>query len=140
MKYLATLAAAAFAVTALPALAETPANLARMHLDAVGAGDVAKITAPYNASTSLAWVGGPLNGTFIGPQQLSEVWGKFAKAQAPLKVTIRDMKESGNPAGTTVTADVVFTGKNTLKIRYVMLFRGDNLVDEVFQIDPKMAE
>jgi hypothetical protein len=90
--------------------------------------------------TSLSWVGGPLNGTFIGPQQLSEVWGKFAKAQGPLKVTVRDMKESGNPAGTTVTADVVFTGKNTLKIRYVMLYRGENLVDEVFQIDPKMAE
>ena len=50
------------------------------------------------------------------------------------------MKENGNPAGTTVTADVVFTGKNTVKVRYVMLYRGDTLVDEVFQVDPKMAE
>ena len=140
MKSLSALTIMALAGLAGPALAETPANLAKMHLDAVGAGDVAKITAQYNASSSLAWVGGPLNGTFTGPQQLAEVWGKFAKAQAPLKVTVRDMKESGNPAGTTVTADVVFTGKNTLKIRYVMLYRGDNLVDEVFQIDPKMAE
>ena len=140
MKQLSTIAALAFTVIALPALAETPANLARQHLDAVAAGDVAKITAQYNASTSLQWVGGPLNGTFIGPQQLAEVWGKFAKAQAPLKLAVKDMKESGNPAGTTVTADVVLTGKNTLKIRYVMLYRGDMLVDEVFQIDPKMAE
>ena len=140
MKSLSALTIVALAGLASPAFADTPANLAKMHLDAVGAGDVAKITAQYNASSSLAWVGGPLNGTFTGPQQLAEVWGKFAKAQAPLKVTVRDMKESGNPAGTTVTADVVFTGKNTLKIRYVMLFRGDNLVDEVFQIDPKMAE
>ena len=140
MKSLATLSLLALAGLAVPALAETPANLAKMHLEAVGAGDVAKITSQYNASSSLGWVGGPLNGTFIGPQQLAEVWGKFAKAQAPLKVTVRDMKESGNPAGTTVTADVVFTGKNTLKIRYVMLYRGDNLIDEVFQIDPKMAE
>ena len=140
MKSLSALTIVTLAGLAGPALAETPANLAKIHIDAVGAGDVAKITAQYNASSWLAWVGGPLNGTFIGPQQLSEVWGKFAKAQAPLKVTVRDMKESGNPAGTTVTADVVFTGKNTLKIRYVMLYRGDNLVDEVFQIDPKMAE
>ena len=140
MKQPLTLAALAFTAIALPALAETPANLARQHLDAVAAGDVAKITAQYNAATTLHWVGGPLNGTFIGPQQLAEVWGKFAKAQAPLKPAIKDMKESGNPAGTTVTADVVFTGKNTLKIRYVMLYRGDTLVDEVFQIDPKMAE
>ncbi len=101
---------------------------------------MSKITSQYNASTSLHWVGGPLNGTFIGPQQLTEVWGKFAKAQAPLKVAVKDIKESGNPAGTTVTADVVFTGKNTLKIRYVMLYRADMLVDEVFQIDPKMPE
>ena len=140
MKSLSAVALVALASLAVPALAETPGNLAKMHLDAVGAGDVAKITSQYNASTSLSWVGGPLNGTFIGPQQLSEVWGKFAKAQAPLKVTVRDMKESGNPAGATVTADVVFTGKNTLKIRYVMLYRGDNLVNEVFQIDPKLAE
>ena len=140
MKHLSTLAALAFTAIALPALAETPANLARQHLDAVAAGDVAKITAQYNASTTLHWVGDPLNGTFIGPQQLAEVWGKFAKTQAPLKPAIKDMKESGSPTGTTVTADVVFTGKNTLKIRYVMLYRGDMLVDEVFQIDPKMAE
>lgn len=140
MKYLSTLAALAFMAVAVPALAETPANLARQHLDAAAAGDAAKITSQYNASSALHWVGGPLNGTFIGPQQLAEVWGKFAKAQAPLKVTVRDMKESGNPAGTTVTADVVFTGKNTVKVRYVMLYRGDTLVDEVFQVDPKMAE
>jgi hypothetical protein len=125
---------------ASPAMAATPADLARQHLESVAAGDVSKITSQYNASTSLHWVGGPLNGTFIGPQQLTEVWGKFAKAQAPLKVAVKDIKESGNPAGTTVTADVVFTGKNTLKIRYVMLYRADMLVDEVFQIDPKMPE
>ena len=69
MKQPLTLAALAFTAIALPALAETPANLARQHLDAVAAGDVAKITAQYNAATTLHWVGGPLNGTFIGPQQ-----------------------------------------------------------------------
>ncbi len=140
MNHLSIFLAGAVTALAAPAVAEVPANLARQHLDSIAAGDVAKITSQYNASTSLHWVGGPLNGTFIGPQQLSEVWGKFAKAQAPLKVAIKDMKESGNPAGTTVTADVVFTGKNTLKIRYVMVYRADMLVDEVFQIDPKMAE
>ena len=140
MKSLSTFSFLALATLAAPALAETAGNLAKLHLDAVGARDVAKITSQYNAATTLSWVGGPLNGTFIGPQQLVEVWSKFAKAQAPLKVTVRDLKESGNPAGTTVTADVVFVGKNTLKIRYIMLYRGDNLVDEVFQIDPKMAE
>jgi len=133
MKLLTALTILALAGLSVPALAETPSNLAKMHLDAVGAGDVAKITAQYNASSALAWVGGPLDGTFIGPQQITDVWGKFAKAQAPLKVAVRDMKESGNPAGTTVTADVVFTGKNTLKIRYVMLYRGDSALESILK-------
>lgn len=50
------------------------------------------------------------------------------------------MKENGNPAGTTVTADVVFQGKATIKVRYVMLFRDDKLIDEIWQIDPKLAQ
>ena len=140
MKHLSICTALGLAGIAVPALAETPANLARQHLEAAAAGDVARITAQYDASSALHWVGGPLNGTLIGPQRLAEVWGKFAKAQAPLKVTVHDLRESGNPAGTTVTADVVFAGKNTVKVRYVMLYRGDTLVDEVFQIDPRMAE
>ena len=35
MKHLSTLVALAFTAIAVPALAETPANLARQHLDAV---------------------------------------------------------------------------------------------------------
>lgn len=111
-----------------------------MQLDAVGAGDLAKITPQHSAVSSFAQVGGPLDGSFIEPQPLAEVSDEFAKAQAPLEVTVRDIAESGNPAGTTVTADVVFIGKNTLKIRNVLPFRGNNLANKVFQIDPKMAE
>jgi len=97
----------AIASLADPALAETPANLAKMQLDAVGTEDVAKITAQHNAVSPFAWVGGPLDGTFIGPQPRAELSGKFAKAYAPRKGAVRDMKESGNPAGTAVTVDVV---------------------------------
>lgn len=124
---------------ASPALAASPADLARQHIDAVAAGDVAKITSQYTAQSWLNWVGGPLNGTYIGSSQIAGVWNKFAK-QAPLKAAIHDMKESGNPAGTTVTADVVFQGKATIKVRYVMLFRDDKLIDEIWQIDPKLAQ
>ena len=107
MKSLSALTLLALAGLAVPALGEMPVNLAKMHLDAASTGGAAEITAQYNAASSLAWVGGPPNGTFIGPQQLAEVWDRFSKAQAPLNVTVRDMKESGNPAGTTVTVDVV---------------------------------
>lgn len=139
MKSLPVLAALALVGLGAHAHAATPSEMARLHIDAIAGGDVAKITSQYGAATSLNWVGGPLNGTYIGPEQLSEVWGKFAKAMAPLKATVGDIRESGNPAGTTVTADVSFAGKSTIKVRYIMLYRGDQLIDEVWQIDPKAA-
>ena len=138
MKILATLTAVAMAGIAATAQAETPVNLARQHLDAIAAGDVAKITSQYSGGSWLSWVGGPLDGTYVGPQQIGDVWGKFAKAQAPLKTTVGEMRESANPSGSTVTADVTFTGKTVIKARYVMLYRGGQLIDEVWQIDPKL--
>ena len=54
MNSLSILTVVALASLSLPALAETPANLAKMHLDAIGAGDVSKITSQYNAATSLS--------------------------------------------------------------------------------------
>lgn len=120
--------------------ASSPADLAKQHLDAIGAGDIAKITAQYNAGAWLNWVGGPLDGQYIGPVRLAEVWGKFTKSQGPLKVSVKNMAESANPAGSTITADVVFTGKTPIKVRYVMLYRKGELVDEIWQIDPKLAD
>ncbi len=137
MKYFATLAALAITGIVATAHAETPVNLAHQHLDAIAAGDVAKITSQYSAGTWLSWVGGPLDGTYVGTQQISDVWRKFAKAQAPLEVTVGALRESANPAGSTVTADVTFTGKMPIKVRYVMLYRGGQLIDEIWQIDPK---
>ena len=137
----ATFTSLALASLALasPALAASPAELASQHIDAVATGDVGKITSQYTDRSWLSWVGGPLDGTYLGSSQIAGVWDKFAK-QAPLKAAIHDMKENGNPAGTTVTADVVFQGKATIKVHYVMLYRGDKLVDEIWQIDPKLAE
>ena len=140
MKYAVLLSTIAAIGIGGAAYAETPATLAHQHIDAIGVGDVAKITAQYSAGAWLNWVGGPLDGTYIGPQQIAEVWGKFSKSQAPLKPTVKNMAESANPAGSTITADVIFTGKTTIKVRYVMLYRKGELVDETWQIDPKLAE
>jgi hypothetical protein len=134
----AMLAAVVIAGLATAARAETPVDLAHQHLDAIAAGDVAKITSQYAAGSWLSWVGGQLNGTYVGPQQIGDVWTKFSKAMTPLKMTIGEVREGGNPAGSTVTADVTFTGKNVVKVRYVMLYRGSQLVDEIWQIDPKL--
>jgi hypothetical protein len=138
MRQLTLLTAVALTGMAAAAHAETPVDLAHQHLDAIAAGDVAKITSQYSSESWLSWVGGQLNGTYVGPKQIGGVWEKFAKAMTPLKTTVGEVRESGNPAGSTVTADVTFTGKNVVKVRYVMLYRGGQLIDEIWQIDPKL--
>ena len=138
MQHLALLAALAITGVAATAQAETPVNLAHQHLDAIAAGDVAKITSQYNSGAWLSWVGGPPDGSYFGPQQIADVWGMFAKSQAPLTTKIGEVRESANPAGSTVTADVTFTGKMVIEVRYVMLYRGGELIDGIWQIDPKL--
>ena len=143
MKHIAMLSAfavAGFAVAGFvtAAHAESPSALARQHIEAVASADVTKIMSQYSAGAWLNWVGGPLDGTYNGPESMKTVWTKFTGSQAPLTVKIGDLHENGNPAGTTVTTDVTFMGKAPIKVHYVMLYRGGHLVDETWQIDPKL--
>lgn len=126
------------ALIASPAAAATPVELARRHISAVAAGDVGKITADYTDQSWLSWVGGPLDGTYLGSTQIAATWTKFSKL-APLRATVRSVHVAGNPMGSTVVADVLFRGKTTIKVHYVMLYRGQHLVDEIWQIDPKIT-
>ncbi len=138
MKHALALAFGLAFTGAASALAGPASDLAAQHIAAIASVDAPRITAPYDTSSVLHWIGGPLNGTYTGPS-IPGTWGKFGKAAGPLTATIDDMKESGNPAGATVTANVVFTGKTEIKVRYVMLFQGSKLVDEIWQVDPKLG-
>lgn len=112
---------------------------ANAHFKAIGAGNVEQIMQGYADNAVFQWVGGPLNGAYSGNDKIREVWSKFFKGNAPLEVTAGKLEESGNPAGSTVTANVEFKGKNTIKVRYVLTYREGKLVNEVWQIDLKLA-
>ena len=101
------IAAAALGLMTTTALAGPAGDKAKAHIDAIAKGDVAAIAATYADSTTLNWVGGPLDGTYVGADKLKDVWGKFTTAQGPLKATVTNVQESGNPKGDTVTANVV---------------------------------
>lgn len=111
---------------------------AEAHFQAIAAGQVDHIMQGYADSAHFEWVGGPLNGSYVGTGKIREVWTKFAKGNAPLKVSVAKLEESGNAAGDTVTANVEFKGKNTIKVRYVLTYRDGKLMNEVWQIDPKL--
>jgi hypothetical protein len=52
---------------------------------------------------------------------------------------VSDLRESANPKGGTVTANVIFSGKSDIKVRHVLTYRDGKIVSEVWQIDPNLA-
>ncbi|QIB33169.1 nuclear transport factor 2 family protein [Ancylobacter pratisalsi] len=118
------------------ALAGTAEDLARSRIAAIASGDMAVVSAAYGPAAALHWVGGPLDGTYSEQAKIKEVWSKFFAAQGAQKATIAAAVEAANPKGGTVTADITFAGKNTVKVRYVLLYRDDKLVDEIWQVNP----
>lgn len=67
------------------------------------------------------------------------MWEKFTKSQGALKVSVDKVEEAANPRGATVTANVQFEGKQPIKVRYVLIYRDAKIVNETWQIDPKLA-
>lgn len=123
------------AVAAGPAAAADPGDLARAHANAVGRGDLAFLAHEYRADCALWWVGGALDGLYQGKDEIATAWTKFAKANGTMTPEIGAVSSIANPKGTTVTIDVTYRGAKTVKVREVLLYRGDQLQDEIWQID-----
>ena len=138
MKTLLT-AAAIVAFTTTIAHAGPAADMAQARIASIAKGDTAAVAGAYDAGAVLHWVGGPLDGTYEGAE-IKAVWEKFAKAQPNLTANVIEVSEAMNPKGATVTANVVFSGKDKIPVRYVMLFREGKLTDEIWQVDPALAK
>ena len=128
--------AAALLALAAPALAGPAGDMAKARIDAVAKGDIATVTEQYADGAALHWIGGPLDGMYEGSEKLKTVWTKFAAAQGSQTAAVAAVSEAMNPKGATVTADVTFVGKNTVKVRYVMVYRDGKLADEIWQVNP----
>lgn len=135
------IAAAALLATGCASLAsaETAHDRALAHINAIAASEVGSIMTPYADDAVFQWVGGPLDGVYRSKADIAGVWQKFTKAQGKLTVQVTDLRENANPAGSTISADVKFSGKGTVPVRYILTYRGDKLVNEVWQIDPKLG-
>ncbi len=116
-----------------------PTDDAKAHFNAIAGGDAAALAAHYAPSAQLNWVGGPLDGTYVGAPAIEGVWKKFTGANGPLKVSMDKVEESANAKGATVTANVQFEGKQPIKVRYALTYREGKVVSETWQVDPKLA-
>lgn len=121
------------------AIASPATDAAQTHFSAIGTGDLSIVMRGYGANPQLNWIGGPLDGTYMGADHIRAAWEKFGKASGPLKVSVANLEESANPKGATVSANVLFEGKQPIKVRYVLTYRDGMLVNETWQIDPKLA-
>ncbi len=135
----AALFAAAIALGAPLAHAGSAADAAKAHIDAIAQGNEAAINAAYATDAVLEWVGGPLDGRYTTSTSIAGVWSKFGKANPNLKAHVSKLTEAANPKGATVTADVIFEGKGKIPVRYVLTYRDQRLVEEIWQVDPALA-
>ena len=131
--------AAALGLAAMPAFAAMKAPDAQMHFKSIAGANLAGIMKQYAPDATLHWVGGPLNGTYEGPKAIKAAWGKFIHLMGKTTEKAMDIKVAGDAKGMTVTADVHFIGKPSVKVRYVLVYRDRKIVDEVWQIDAKKA-
>lgn len=113
-------------------------DAAQAHFAAIGAGDRSAIVRDYSDNARLQWVGGPLDGAYDGATAIGAVWDKFGGTLGHAKVSVGAIEESVNPKGATVTAAVQFDGKTQVKVRYVLTYRDGKLVQETWQVDPKL--
>jgi hypothetical protein len=136
-----SLLAASTAVAALFAAGSagaTPADDARTHFQAIASGDLAVVMRAYADQARFDWVGGTLDGSYTNGDSIRGVWEKFTKSQGPLKLSVGRIEESANAKGATVSANVLFEGKAPIKVRYVLTFREGRIVNEIWQVDPKL--
>jgi len=122
------------------AVAGPASDDAQSHFNAIAAGDINAVLGQYQSSATLQWLGGPLDGSYTGKENLTKVWSKFSKAQGPMKVEVKNLAEHSNPKGSTVTADVFFAGNKTVPVHYVLSYREGKLVSEVWQVSPSLAK
>ncbi|CAM5770857.1 hypothetical protein LMIY3S_03313 [Labrys miyagiensis] len=123
------------AAIASPVLAGPATDLARTRIQAIADGDVAAIMSGYADGAILRWIGGPLDGDYSAGAS-KDIWTRYAAAQGAQKAGITEISEAGNPKGATVTADVAFAGKSTVRVRYILVYRGGKVSDEIWQVNP----
>ena len=112
---------------------------AKVHFNSIAQADISKLMGQYEADSRLDWIGGPLDGSYSG-EELRTVWSKFTKALGNMNVEILDISEDTNAKGTTITAKVLFKGKKTIPVRYVLVYRDNRIINEIWQISPAMIK
>lgn len=107
---------------------------AELHIRAIASHDIDALSGHYRDDARLNWVGGPLDGHYDGVAAIMPVWQAFTDAQGMIKAEVEHLDEAANGKGSTVIATVRFDGRQALRVRYVLVYRGGRIVDETWQV------
>lgn len=113
---------------------------AEAHLQAVAAGDVDALMRDYAEDIYMDWVGGPLDGRYRGKSAIREVWQKFVTLNdgQPRLARFGKIVQQANPKGATLQAAAEYSGKTTIKVQHVLVYREGELTTEIWQISPTL--
>jgi len=112
-----------------------PLEQAEDHFQAIAAGEIDRIMHGYDPDARFLWVGGPFDGVYQGTTAIRGVWNRYYRSTGPRLASVGRLLESTNARGSTVTATVTFYGEQPVRVRYVLTYRDDRLVNEVWQLD-----
>lgn len=113
---------------------------AEAHLKAVAAGDIEAVMRDYAEDAYMDWVGGPLDGRYRGKAAIRDVWKKWAALNEgkPRQARFGSLSQYANPKGVAIEASAEYSGKISVKVWHVFVYREGELATELWQITPTL--
>lgn len=109
-------------------------------LKAVAAGDVEALMQDYAEDAHMDWIGGPLDGRYRGKAAIREVWKKWAALNdgKPRQARFGKLSQFANPKGVSLETSAEYSGKISVKVWHVFVYREGELATELWQIAPTL--
>ena len=113
---------------------------AEARLKAVAAGDVDALMRDYAEDAYMDWVGGPLDGRYRGKAAIREVWNKWLALNdgKPRQARFGKLSQHANPKGVAIEASAEYSGKTSINVWHVLVYREGELATDLWQITPTL--
>lgn len=106
------------------------------HWTQVANRDVQNLANEYANHAVIAWVGGPLNGTYKGLSAINGLWSKFASATAPMRFQVTSVSYDLSKTHPTVREDVkLMAGKKAIKVDSTLVYDKKKIMTEIWKVN-----
>lgn len=111
-------------------------SLVLAHWTQVANRNVQKLTGEYTKNAVVAWVGGPLNGTYQGHSAIDKLWSKFEKATSPMHFQVTAVTYDLSKAHPAVREDVKLTsGGKAIKVDSTLVYDNGKIMAEIWKVN-----